>query len=79
MHIVKQAKVGDKLWLGQTQYELIEYARDAKRKLIPNTFVAQPCAWTELITSQPESIRKLVQKTESITISFPLKVWEDVQ
>jgi hypothetical protein len=76
MHIVKEAKVGDKIWLGETQYEIIEQARDHKRKLIAGTFVAQPCAWTDRILSQPENIRKGVQKTESITIVFPLKVWD---
>jgi len=77
MHIVKEAKVGDKLWLGETQYEIIEQARDPKRKLMPGTFVAQPCAWTDRLLSLPENIRKGVQKTEAITIVFPLKVWKD--
>lgn len=76
MQIVKEAKVGDKLWLGETQYELTDVARDAKKKVIPNTFVAVPVAWSDRILSLPENIRKFVKKTEAITIVFPLKVWD---
>lgn len=76
MRIIKEAKVGDKVWLGETCYELLGQDVDHKRKPIPNQFVAKPVAWSDRILSLPASIKKFVQKTETIVIKFPVKVWD---
>lgn len=77
MHIVREIKIGDKLWLGDTQYEIIEQLRDAKRKVVAGTFTARPCAWSDLILNAPAAIREQAQKTAEITIVFPMIVWSE--
>lgn len=75
MKIIREVKVGDEIWLGQTCYRILEPNRDAKKKVIAGEWVAEPCAWTDLILNAPPEIRKFVKKTEQITIKVPLRVY----
>lgn len=75
MKIIREVKVGDEIWLGQTCYRILEPNRDAKRKVIAGEYVAEPCAWTDLILNAPPEIRKFVKKTEQIVIKVPLRIF----
>ena len=75
MRKIETAKPGDKIWLGETCYEILGNVRDHKNKIIRDQWEAQPCAWSDRIAALPDNIRKFVQKTEKIRLIFPLKVW----
>lgn len=76
MHILRTINIGDEIKLGETTYRILDNVKDNKRKVIPGAFVAEPCAWTDLILDQPETLRKFTQKTEQITIVCPLIIWD---
>lgn len=66
-------KIGDKLWLGQTRYELTANNRDAHNKIILAEFIAKPIEWSSLIENAPPEIKKFAKKTESIILKSPQK------
>ena len=75
MKIIREVKVGDELWLGETCYRILEPNRDAKRKIVPGEWVAEPCAWTDRILNAPPDVRKYVQKRNHIVIKIPIRVY----
>lgn len=79
MRIIREVKVGDEIWLGQTCYRILEPNRDAKKKVVAGEWVAEPCAWTDLILNAPPEIKKFVHKTQSIIIKIPLRVWNHAE
>lgn len=79
MRIIREVKVGDELWLGETCYRILEPNRDVKRKIVPGEWVAEPCAWTDRILNAPLEIRKFVKKTEQIIIKVPLRIYNHAE
>lgn len=75
MKIIREVKVGDELWLGQTCYRILEPNRDEKKKPIAGEWVAEPCKWSDLILNAPPEIRKFVKKEKQIVIKVPLRIF----
>lgn len=74
MTIIRTLTVGEKVWLGDTQYEVMAQARDEKNKLIADTFDIKPVDWGDWIKSAPELLRQQAQKTKLIRVKLPIKV-----
>jgi hypothetical protein len=68
-------KIGAKLWLGQTRYEVLEYNRDQRGKIIQDEFIAKPIEWSSLIENAPPGIKEQAKKTTNIVLKSPTKYY----
>ncbi len=74
MTIIRTLTVGEKVWLGDTQYEVVAQARDEKNKVMAETFDIKPVDWADSIKNAPELRRSQAQKTKLIRVKLPIKV-----
>lgn len=74
MTIIRTLTIGQKIWLGWTQYEVIDVALDERKKVIPDTFELKPVGWHENILGAPDGIRAGVQKTQTIRTKLPIRL-----
>lgn len=74
MTIIRTLTVGEKVWLGDTQYEVVAQARDEKNKLLAETFDIKPVDWGDWINNVSELLRSQAQKTNLIRVKLPIKV-----
>jgi hypothetical protein len=74
MTIIRTLTVGEKVWLGDTQYEVVAQARDEKNKLLAETFDIKPVDWGDWINNVSELLRSQAQKTKLIRVKLPIKV-----
>ncbi|MBK7338383.1 MAG: hypothetical protein IPJ00_20485 [Saprospirales bacterium] len=74
MTIIRTLTIGEKVWLGDTQYEVMAQARDEKNKVMAETFDIKPVDWADSIKNAPELLRSQAQKTKLIRVKLPIKV-----
>jgi len=81
MRIIENLKVGDKVWLGETQYEItgqpFEILANKRKKMRTDQYLAKPINYSDRIKALPDHIRLQIEKTEIIILKPPLTIYED--